>query len=43
MAKKVRQSGRLRTCIRYQCVPSKTGAQSEGCPPGQVKRCAEFK
>jgi len=34
--------GRIRHCVEYKCVPSKTGAQSKDCPPGHVKRCAKY-
>ena len=35
--------GKIRSCVSFKCVPSRIGAQSKGCPPGYVKRCATFK
>jgi len=35
--------GRIRVCVRKQCVPSRIGAQSAGCPPRQVVRCAGYR
>jgi len=40
--KSVKLSREAKFCVRYKCVPAKVG-QSPGCPPGQVKRCAEFR